>query len=107
MTKTESIESLEALNQAVKSADIASVASLAVSPLAAIMEAVTLTPDVALAERQAKARIGYLDRAIRSNGAAPPTNDIEKLRRRAARAISALQDVIANAPPTDTIAAAG
>jgi hypothetical protein len=94
MMKPEALRLLDTLNEAVEKADAALVENLALDALPNVMDCVIVTPEIAHAERQAKARIGYLDRAIRSNGAAPPTGDIEKLRRRAGRAVVALRDLL-------------
>jgi 2-keto-4-pentenoate hydratase len=99
MTKTEAIAYLDALHHAVERADSMSVASLGLEPMDTVSDSVIATDGIAHAERQVKARVGYLDRAIRSNGTAPPTTDIEKLRRRAGRAIVALRDVLETADP--------
>ncbi|WP_158807652.1 hypothetical protein [Beijerinckia sp. L45] len=90
------MERLDALTQAVERADLATIEALDLASLSDIVTTASATPDIAQAERQARARIGYLDRAIRSNGTAAPTNDIEKLRRRAARAAVALRDTMAS-----------
>ena len=97
MTKTEAMAYLDALHQAIEAADSISVDALGLEALGAASDSVIATADIAQATRQVKARIGYLDRAIRSNGTAPTTTDIEKLRRRAGRAIVALRDVLETA----------
>jgi hypothetical protein len=106
MTKTEAIERLDALNLTVEGADLASLDKLTLADMTEVIQSVAMSPDLALAERQAKARIGYLERAIRSNGDLPSTNDIEKLRRRAARAVVALREVIEQGEPSGVAAAA-
>jgi hypothetical protein len=106
MTKIEAIACLDALHRAVEEADLAGLDKLDLSGMTTIIQSVAPTPEVAHAERQAMARIGFLERAIRSNGALPPTNDIEKLRRRAGRAVMALRDAVHREEPSPSAAAA-
>ena len=106
MTNTDMIARLDALNQAVERADFASVEAIGPASVAGIIQTVSSTPEIAQGERQAKARIGYLERAIRSNGAAASTSDIEKLRRRAGRAVVALRDLLETSSDAAATAAA-
>jgi hypothetical protein len=105
MTKTEAMERLDALTQAVEQADLASIASIGSASMTGIIQSVASNPDISQAERQAKARIAYLERAIRSNDGAPSTNDIEKLRRRAGRAVLALRDAVEMGQPSPSATA--
>lgn len=94
---TEATKILDVLSQAVETADLVSIEGLPLNSIGVAVDLVVSTPEIAQAERQAKARLGFFDRAMRSNGTAPPTGDIEKLRRRAGRALGALRDLIETA----------